>query len=172
MSKKIAVYSGTFDPITLGHLDIVTRAATMFDQVIIAVAVAHHKKTLFTLEERIAQVQSTCAASKNVTVMPFVGLIVDFCKSNQASIIVRGIRNSTDLDYETQMAAMNKKMLASVESVFLLPTSNVQCISSTLVREIAKLGGDVSEMVSSNVRLALLDRAAPLASPTSPTSHT
>jgi pantetheine-phosphate adenylyltransferase len=88
---------------------------------------------------------------------------VDFCKAHQASIIVRGIRNGTDLDYETQMAAMNKKMLQSVESVFLLPTSNVQCISSTLVREIAKLGGDVSEMVSSNVRVALLERTTPRA---------
>ena len=165
MSKKIAVYSGTFDPITLGHLDIVTRAATMFDEVIIAVAVAHHKKTMFSLEERIAQAQAACKDAPNVVVMPFVGLIVDFCKSHKASIIVRGIRNSTDLDYETQMAAMNKKMLPSVESVFLLPTSNVQCISSTLVREIAKLGGDVSEMVSSNVRVALLDRAKLLAAP-------
>jgi len=158
MSKKIAVYSGTFDPITLGHLDIVTRAAMMFDEVVIAVAVAHHKKTLFTIEERIALTQTACEGSPNVTVLSFDGLVVDFCKAHQASIIVRGIRNGTDLDYETQMAAMNKKMLQSVESVFLLPTSNVQCISSTLVREIAKLGGDVSEMVSSNVRVALLER--------------
>jgi pantetheine-phosphate adenylyltransferase len=163
MSKKIAVYSGTFDPITLGHLDIVTRAAMMFDEVVIAVAVAHHKKTLFTLEERIALTQTACEGSPNVTVLPFDGLVVDFCKAHQASIIVRGIRNGTDLDYETQMAAMNKKMLQSVESVFLLPTSNVQCISSTLVREIAKLGGDVSEMVSSNVRVALLERTTPRA---------
>jgi pantetheine-phosphate adenylyltransferase len=163
MSKKIAVYSGTFDPITLGHLDIVTRAAMMFDEVVIAVAVAHHKKTLFTIEERIALTQTACKGSPNVTVLPFDGLVVDFCKAHQASIIVRGIRNGTDLDYETQMAAMNKKMLQSVESVFLLPTSNVQCISSTLVREIAKLGGDVSEMVSSNVRVALLERTTPRA---------
>ena len=155
MSKKIAVYSGTFDPITLGHLDIVTRAATMFDEVIIAVAVAHHKKTLFTLDERINLTKAACKNSTNVVVVPFDGLLVDFCKAKNASIIVRGIRNSTDLDYETQMAAMNKKMLPSVESVFLLPTSNVQCISSTLVREISKLGGDVSEMVSLNVLTAL-----------------
>ncbi len=160
IAPKIAVYSGTFDPITLGHLDIVTRAATMFDQLIIAVAVAHHKKTMFTLEARMAQVQAACAQSSNVTVLPFVGLIVDFCKAHHSSIIVRGIRNSTDLDYETQMAAMNKKMLPSVESVFLLPTSNVQCISSTLVREIAKLQGDVSEMVPANV---LVDLRAQLA---------
>ena len=136
MSKKIAVYSGTFDPITLGHLDIVTRAATMFD-------------------ERINLTKAACKNSTNVVVVPFDGLLVDFCKAQIASIIVRGIRNSTDLDYETQMAAMNKKMLPSVESVFLLPTSNVQCISSTLVREISKLGGDVSEMVSPTVLTAL-----------------
>ncbi len=155
MSKKIAVYSGTFDPITLGHLDIVTRSATMFDEVVIAVAVAHHKKTLFTLDERINLTKAACKNSANLVVVPFDGLLVDFCKAQNASIIVRGIRNSTDLDYETQMAAMNKKMLPSVESVFLLPTSNVQCISSTLVREISKLGGDVSEMVSPNVLTAL-----------------
>jgi pantetheine-phosphate adenylyltransferase len=156
--KKIAVYSGTFDPITLGHLDIVSRAATIFDKVIIAVAVAHHKTTLFTLEERIALVQKSCVDSPNVVAVPFVGLLVDFCRIHHANVILRGIRNATDLDYEAQMAAMNKKMLESVESVFLLPTSNVQCISSTLVREIAKLGGDVSLMVSPHVQAALLER--------------
>ena len=163
-ASRIAVYSGTFDPITLGHLDIVTRAATLFDKVIIAVAVAHHKSTLFTLEERMALVQEACKDSLNVVVIPFVGLIVDFCKAHNANIILRGVRNATDLDYEAQMDAMNKKMLPSVETVFLLPTSNVQCISSTLVREIAKLGGDVSLMVSSNVQTALKERTSPIAS--------
>ena len=150
-----SIYSGTFDPITLGHLDIVTRAAKLFDTLIVAVAIAHHKKTMFSLDERMAQVREACRNIPNVQVMPFEGLIVDFCKANNANAIVRGIRNSTDLDYEAQMAAMNQKMLPSVETVFLLPTPNVQCISSTLVREISKLGGDVSQMVSGNVLQAL-----------------
>lgn len=153
--SRTAVYSGTFDPITLGHLDIVTRSAKLFDILIIAVAIAHHKKTMFSLEERLAQVQTACKGVTNVTVMPFEGLIVDFCKAQNASAIVRGVRNNTDLDYEAQMAAMNQKMLAHVETVFLLPTPQVQCISSTLVREISKLGGDVAQMVSDNVLRAL-----------------
>jgi pantetheine-phosphate adenylyltransferase len=146
-----AIYSGTFDPITLGHLDIVRRSAKLFDTLIVAVAVAHHKKTLFSLAERIDQVRTACLPLGNVVVMPFEGLIVDFCTAQNATAIVRGIRNATDLDYESQMAAMNQKMLPSVETVFLLPTPNVQCISSTLVREISKLGGDVAQMVSDNV---------------------
>jgi pantetheine-phosphate adenylyltransferase len=155
MNPKIAVYSGTFDPITLGHLDIVTRSAKLFDTLIIAVAIAHHKKTMFDLDARLEQVKEACRAIPNVRVQPFEGLIVDFCNAQNASAIVRGVRNATDLDYEAQMAAMNQKMLPAVETVFLLPTPNVQCISSTLVREIAKLGGDVSQMVSANVLQAL-----------------
>jgi pantetheine-phosphate adenylyltransferase len=162
-SAKIAVYSGTFDPVTLGHLDIVSRSAKLFDTLIIAVAIAHHKKTMFSLDERLAQVRDACKGTPNVQVMPFDGLIVDFCKAQSASAIVRGVRNATDLDYEAQMAAMNQKMLPSVETVFLLPTPNVQCISSTLVREISKLGGDVSQMVSANVLQALhASEATPL----------
>jgi pantetheine-phosphate adenylyltransferase len=154
-ASRIAVYSGTFDPITLGHLDIVRRAATLFDTLIVAVAIAHHKKTLFSLDERLAQVAEACKLSANVVVMPFDGLIVDFCKKQHACAIVRGVRNNTDLDYEAQMAAMNQKMMPAVETVFLLPTPSVQCISSTLVREIAKLNGDVTPMVSANVLAAL-----------------
>jgi pantetheine-phosphate adenylyltransferase len=155
MNKRIGIYSGTFDPITLGHLDIVARSAKLFDTLIIAVAIAHHKRTMFTLDERIAQVKDACKAIANVAVQPFDGLIVDFCKAQNATAIVRGVRNGTDLDYEAQMAAMNQKMLSSVETIFLLPTPNVQCISSTLVREISKLGGDVTQMVSTNVMAAL-----------------
>lgn len=155
MNKRIGIYSGTFDPITLGHLDIVARSAKLFDTLIIAVAIAHHKKTMFTLDARMVQVTDACKAISNVAVQPFDGLIVDFCKVQNAIAIVRGIRNATDLDYEAQMAAMNQKMLPSVETIFLLPTPNVQCISSTLVREISKLGGDVTQMVSANVLAAL-----------------
>jgi pantetheine-phosphate adenylyltransferase len=154
-SRRQAVYSGTFDPITLGHLDIVQKAAKLFDSVIVAVAMAHHKKTLFSLDERLVQVKAACAHIDNVLVMPFEGLMVQFCQAHGAVALVKGVRNSTDLDYEAQMAAMNKKMLPAIETVFLLPAPEVQCISSTLVREISKLGGDVRLMVPSHVLAAL-----------------
>lgn len=147
-SLRIAVYSGTFDPFTLGHEDVVRRAAGLFDEVIVAVATAHHKKTLFSLDQRVRQVDQATRSLGRVKVLPFDGLIMDFCGAQQATAVVRGIRNMTDFDYEAQMAAMNRKLRPSVETVFLLPDANLQCISSTLVREISKLGGDVSQMVS------------------------
>jgi pantetheine-phosphate adenylyltransferase len=152
---RIAVYSGTFDPVTLGHIDVVRRAAGLFDQLVIAVAVAHHKKTLFNLDARVKLAQVATESIANVTVLPFDGLIMDFCAVQGACAVVRGIRNLTDFDYEAQMAAMNRKLRPQVETVFLLPDAPLQCISSTLVREISKLGGDVSQMVSPGVLAAL-----------------
>ncbi|MDP2035074.1 MAG: pantetheine-phosphate adenylyltransferase [Polaromonas sp.] len=153
--SRIAVYSGTFDPFTLGHADVVRRAAGLFDGVIIGVAAAHHKKTLFSLEQRLAQVRAETRGMSQVSVLPFDGLIMDFCAAQQAVAVVRGIRNITDFDYEAQMAAMNRKLRPQVETVFLLPDAPLQCISSTLVREISKLGGDVTQMVSPDVATAL-----------------
>ncbi len=153
--NRIGIYSGTFDPITLGHEDVICRAALMFDVLIVAVSVAHSKKTLFGLEERIQLAQNALKTIANVKVMPFDGLIVDFCASQAAQTIVRGVRNATDLDYEVQMAAMNRKLRSQVDTIFLSPSPSVQCISSTLVREISKLGGDVSQLVSSAVVQAL-----------------
>jgi pantetheine-phosphate adenylyltransferase len=153
--KKIAVYSGTFDPITLGHQDVISRAAKLFDVVIVGVSVAHSKKTLFSLAARIELTQYAMKNIANIQVLPFDGLIVDFCVAQGAQTIVRGIRNATDLDYEAQMAAMNRKLRSTIDTVFLLPTPDLQCISSTLVREISKLGGDVSQMVSPAVAQAL-----------------
>ena len=149
------MYSGTFDPVTLGHLDVVRRAAGLFDQLIIAVAEAHHKKTLFALKDRVAMARAATLGIANVTIEPFGGLIMDFCKAHSASAVVRGIRNMVDFDYEAQMAAMNRKLAPHVETVFLLPDAPLACISSTLVREISKLGGDVSQMVSPSVMAAL-----------------
>jgi pantetheine-phosphate adenylyltransferase len=153
--NRIAVYSGTFDPITLGHEDVIGRAATMFDTLIVAVSVAHTKKTLFELNARMELARSALKNIANVQVMPMDGLIVDFCSAQGAQVIVRGVRNATDLDYEAQMAAMNRKLRGSVDTMFLLPMPDLQCISSTLVREISKLGGDVSKLVSPAVAAAL-----------------
>jgi pantetheine-phosphate adenylyltransferase len=156
-TARIAVYSGTFDPITLGHEDVMHRAAGLFDEVIVAVAVAHHKKTQFSLNERLAMVEETARRLPGrVRALPFDGLIMDFCRANAAQAVVRGIRNITDFDYEAQMAAMNRKLHPAVETVFLLPQAELQCISSTLVREIAKLGGDVSTMVHPAVAARLV----------------
>ena len=152
---RIAVYAGTFDPVTLGHLDVVRRAAGLFDQLVVAVAVAHHKKTLFSLQARVEHTQTATKSIANIAVLPFDGLITDFCVAQGACAVVRGIRNLTDFDYEAQMAAMNRKLQPQIETVFLLPDAPLQCISSTLVREISKLGGDVSQMVSPNVLAAL-----------------
>lgn len=155
-SPRIAVYSGTFDPLTLGHEDVVRRAAGLFDEVIVAVAAAHHKRTLFTLAERLDMVSEAAQRMPGrVRALRFDGLIMDFCREQGASAVVRGIRNITDFDYEAQMAAMNRKLHPAVETVFLLPQAELQCISSTLVREIAKLGGDVSAMVNPAVAARL-----------------
>ncbi len=155
----MAVYSGTFDPITLGHEDVARRAALLFDEVVIAVAIAHHKKTRFTLQERLDMAAEVASRMPGrVRVLPFEGLIMDFCRQHGATAVVRGIRNLTDFDYEAQMAAMNRKLNAAVETVFLLPQAELQCISSTLVREISQLGGDVSQMVSGAVAARLVPK--------------
>ena len=151
----IAVYSGTFDPLTLGHEDVVRRAAHMFDRVVIAVARAVHKQTFFDLEQCLALAQAALADCPNVQALPFDGLIVDFVRAQQASVIVRGVRSLTDYDYETQMAGMNRHLAPQVDTVFLHTSAHVQHISSTLVREIAKLGGDVSGLVSAPVLAGL-----------------
>ena len=161
MSRSvIAVYSGTFDPLTLGHEDVVRRAAAMFDSVVIAVARAVHKNTLLSLDERLQMAQAALADCPNVKALPFDGLIVDFVKAQGASVIVRGLRSVTDYDYEIQMAGMNRHLAPQVDTVFLHTAASVQHISSTLVREIAKLGGDVSGLVSPPVLSALRARLA------------
>ena len=156
MSRSVtAVYSGTFDPITLGHEDVVYRAAQMFDKVVIAVAVAHHKKTLFSLDERLALAKEVTQDLGNVEVVSFNGLLIDFVHSQGARVIVRGLRSVTDYDYETQMAGMNRHLAPEVDTIFLHTSASVQHISSTLVREISTLGGKVDGLVSPAVLKAL-----------------
>ena len=157
----IAVYPGTFDPITLGHLDLVRRACNLFDQVVVGVAMAHHKKTMFTLEERLSLTREALKDCTNVQVKTFDGLVIDFAASFGATTMVRGIRSMTDFDYEFQLAGMNRRLAPKIDTVFLNTLDVYQCISSTLVREVNSLGGDVTQFVSPSVlRFMLLKKGA------------
>jgi len=154
----IAIYPGTFDPVTYGHMDLVERALGLFDKVIIAVAANANKKPLFSLTERVALAQKVFAAQKNVEVYGFETLLLDFVKKHRAKIILRGLRAVADFDYEFQLASMNRFLDARIESLFLMPSEKYMYISSSLVREIASLGGDISGFVPEVVVQALRQR--------------
>lgn len=156
--KIKAVYPGTFDPITLGHQDIVRRAASMFDEVILAVADSRSKKPFFTLEERVEMAKQSLAEYKNVSVMGFSGLLMQFAQKHNAKVVMRGLRAVSDFDYEFQLAGMNRKLFPEVESLFLTPAEEFLFISATLVREISVLGGDVSRFVSPYVEKSLREK--------------
>ena len=160
MSQKnvIAVYPGTFDPITMGHEDIVRRAAQLFGSVVVAVAAGHHKKTMFSLEERLAMTREAVAPYPNVTVDSFDGLVRDFVVARGGKVMVRGVRAVTDFDYEFQLAGMNRALAPDVDTVFLTPGEKYQYISSTLVREISTLGGEVGPFVSAGVLARLNEK--------------
>ena len=154
-----AMYPGTFDPVTLGHEDIVRRAAKLFDRVVVAIAANPGSKApLFNLEERVDLATAALADIGGVEVMGYEGLTVDFARDNGLSVIMRGLRAVSDFEYEFQLATMNRRLTEDVETVFLTPTDRYTFISSTLVREIAALGGDISDFVSSGVKHALLER--------------
>ena len=162
MSRRvIAVYPGTFDPITLGHEDILRRSVAMFDHVIVAVAVAYHKKTLFSLDERLALVRASCAPlGEAVSVATYDGLVREFVVAHQAKVMVRGVRSATDFDYEVQLGGMNRNLMPEVETIFLLPDSQLQYVSSTFVRDIGLLGTEVERFVSPHVAQALAQKKA------------
>jgi len=154
-----AMYPGTFDPITLGHEDLVRRAASLFDRVVVAIADNPGSKApLFTTEERVAMAANALAELDNVEVMGYAGLTVDFALEHDLRVIVRGLRAVSDFEYEFQLATMNRHLTDEVETVFLTPMETYTFISSSLVREVAELGGDVSEFVSPDVGAALLKR--------------
>jgi pantetheine-phosphate adenylyltransferase len=155
-----AVYPGTFDPLTSGHQDLIARASRLFDRLIVAVALGHHKKTMFTIDERLAIAKDLCAVHANVQVLAFEGLLRDFVVGQKAKVVVRGLRAMSDFDYEFQMAGMNRQLMPEVETVFLTPSDQYQFISGTFVREIATLGGDVSKFVAPLVLQKLKERAA------------
>ncbi|MFT4191305.1 MAG: pantetheine-phosphate adenylyltransferase [Comamonas sp.] len=156
------VYPGTFDPMTLGHEDVVLRGTRLFGRVIVAVAAGHHKKTLFSLDERIAMAREALAVhGERVEVRPFSGLLRDFVRQQGAKAIMRGVRAVTDFDYEFQLAGMNRKLMADVETIFMTPNDQYQFISSTFVREIASLGGEIADFVSPSVQARLTAKVAP-----------
>jgi pantetheine-phosphate adenylyltransferase len=154
----IAVYPGTFDPITLGHEDVVRRATQLFDRVIMAVAAGHHKKAMFSLQERIDMAREVVKTYPQVEVESFSGLLRDFVVAKGAKAMVRGLRAVTDFDYEFQLAGMNRSLMPQVETVFLTPSDRYQFISSTFVREIASLGGEVNKFVSPLVNQRLIEK--------------
>lgn len=154
-SSHTVVYPGTFDPITNGHTDLVSRAAQVFDKVVVAIAESPHKKPLFNLEERISLARGELDRLGNVTVVGFDSLLIDFVREVGADVIIRGLRAVSDFEYEFQLASMNRNLAPDIETLFLTPDENFGFISSTLVKEIARLGGNVSEFVSEEVRDAL-----------------
>ena len=155
--NRIAVYPGTFDPITLGHEDIVRRAANLFDEVIVGVAGSTNKNTLFNLDERVALANSVFKAS-NVKVIGFNSLLMQFVQDQGAQMVIRGLRAASDFEYEFQLAGMNRKLFPQLETLFLTPAEQYMFVSSSLVREVAKLDGNVHQFVSPTVEAAILEK--------------
>jgi pantetheine-phosphate adenylyltransferase len=156
--KRTAVYPGTFDPVTHGHLDLANRGRRHYDRLIIAVLRHDSKKPLFSIEERVQLLQESVGDWPNVEVDSFDGLLVDYARSMGAAVILRGIRAASDFEYEMQMAMMNRHLLPDVETVFLVPNEAYSYVSSRLVREVAGLGGSVDNLVPANVVRALNSR--------------
>ncbi|MGU9952100.1 MAG: pantetheine-phosphate adenylyltransferase [Gammaproteobacteria bacterium WSBS_2016_MAG_OTU1] len=155
-----AVFPGTFDPITLGHEALIHRASDLFDEIIVAVAAGVHKQAIFSLEERLQMAEKSCG-KKNVRVMSFEGLLADFLRDHQCRIILRGLRAVSDFEFESQLAHVNKTLDGNLETLFLPPNNEYIHLSSTMVREVALLGGDVRKFVSTHVAAALLQKISP-----------
>lgn len=160
--KKIitAIFPGTFDPITNGHIELITRAANLVDHLIIAVAASPSKKTLFTLDERVTMVSQSIVHLPKVRVLGFSQLMADFAREQHASVLIRGVRNSQDFEYEKQLAEINAQLKPDLETLFLIASAKYHFLSSTLVREIAMHHGDVSSFVPSEINVALIKKFA------------
>ena len=150
-TRLTAIYPGTFDPMTRGHEDLMCRASRLFERLIIGVAAGHHKRTMFSVDERLEIATELAAKHPNVEVLAFRGLLRDFVVANGGKVVIRGLRAVSDFEYEFQMAGMNRQLMPDVESLFLTPGDDYQFVSGTFVREIATLGGDVSKFVSPSV---------------------
>lgn len=155
LDHRVAIYPGTFDPITLGHEDLVRRAASLFDRLILAIAESPSKQPRFSLADRVAMAQEILVDVKNVEIVGFNTLLMDFVHEKGAKVVVRGLRAISDFEYEFQMAGMNRSVYPEVETVFLTPGEQYMFISATMVREIARLGGDVSKFVQPSVQKRL-----------------
>lgn len=155
-----AIYPGTFDPITNGHLDLIKRALKLFDEVVVAVAFGHHKNPLFSFDERVALVQASLGNHPRVSVIGFEGLLVDALKQHSAHAVIRGLRAVSDFEYEFALASMNRSLDEDFETVFLTPAQEYSFVSSTMVREVAKLGGDVAKFVPPCVLAGFVDKFA------------
>ena len=154
-SPRVAVYPGTFDPVTHGHTDLVSRASRLFERVIVAIAESPHKEPLLSLAERIELAESQFGHLDNIEIVGFNNLLVEFVKQNNAGVIIRGLRMVSDFEYEFQLASMNRNLCEDIETMFLTPDEQFGFISSTLVREVARLGGDVSQFVGPEIEAAL-----------------
>jgi len=158
---RIAIYPGSFDPLTNGHLDVAQRAAKLFDRVIVAIAENDSKHPLFTLAERVALVKKATAHLPNVQTDSFDGLLVDYVAERKAKAIVRGLRAVSDFEFEFQLALMNRKLDENIETIFMMPKDTYTFLSSRIVKEIARLGGDVRSFVPPNVQSALMKKLKP-----------
>ena len=155
---RSAIYLGSFDPVTLGHWDLIKRAAKLVDRLVVAVLHNPSKSAAFSVEERVAMLEELTAALPRVEVTSFNGLLVDFAKVQEAQVIVRGVRAFSDFEYEFQMALMNRKLAPDLETVFLMPKENYSAVSSRLVREIGSMGGNLSDLVPEILRTRIADR--------------
>ena len=153
-----AIYPGTFDPISLGHTDLVHRAARLFDHVIVGVAYSHQKNTLFSVKERVAMTQDALTDIPNLQVLSFDGLLINFAQQQNATVLLRGMRAISDFEFEFQLASMNRSLAPDIESLFLTPTEEYSFLSSTLIREVSRFGGDISKFVHPRIEAALKEK--------------
>ncbi|GGA53249.1 phosphopantetheine adenylyltransferase [Nitratireductor aestuarii] len=165
MTQRIAFYSGSFDPITNGHMDVLKGALALADRIVVGIGIHPGKKPLFTFDERVELITQAAAAelgegAAKISVVAFGGLVINAARENGASIMIRGLRDGTDLDYEMQMAGMNQTMAPDIQTIFLPASPGVRMITATLVRQIAAMGGDITPFVAKNVAAALKSRVA------------
>ncbi len=160
IAPKIAIYPGTFDPVTFGHIDVIKRASQIFDEVIVAVARNIQKKTLFSVEERVAMLKESTKGMKGIRVETFEGLVIEYARTHGVNVLIRGLRMLSDFEFEFQMALTNRRLDESIETVFLMPSEGFSFTSSTLLKEAASLGADISSFVPDHVRQKVMEKFA------------